>query len=396
MTDPAHVDVQQPAVETRHVPAAALRFRADPAQFAPPAEDSDVYPVEILARTGRPVEHWLWGRVVHDLAGMRHKPRVPIDWAHDGDEMLGYADKFSTADGNLRITGALVPYGDGDRAHAIAHKGRNGCPYQASIDFRGEGIRAEELGQGARATVNGYEIEGPALIFREWPLRAVALCESGVDEGTEATFSPDDQQIIPITIERHTMSQTQQTTTPDPAADEKRGVLRSIARLFGVEQSAPPPAAGADPPADTAARGEGQGAAPAQPQGASDGSDTPAAALSGTAAPAGDPSGRPLDAQRFIDAFGDKGARWCLEGKTFEEAALLALEETRQERDRLAERLSQARVELGDTEPAEFRDAEETPQERRAKRFTGKLGGRLGTYAASLELPNRRGNGSGR
>jgi hypothetical protein len=147
--------------------------------------------LRMVARSGQPIEHWFWGRVVHDLAGMRlHKPRLPVDYVHDPKEVIGYLNHFSAESGDLVTSGALVPFKDSDRATEIMHKQAQGVPYEASINFGGDGLRVEEVPAGQSVAVNGYDFEGPGIVIREWPLRGVAICPYGADMHTEsATFA---------------------------------------------------------------------------------------------------------------------------------------------------------------------------------------------------------------
>lgn len=145
-------------------------------------------PVRLVARSGKPIEHWFWGRIVHDLAGMHmSKPRIPIDYVHDSKEILGYLNRFDSSSGDLVTSGALVPFKESDRATEIMHKMREGVPYEASINFGGDGILLEDLPDGMIATVNGTQLTGPAVIVREWPLRGVAICPYGADANTESS-----------------------------------------------------------------------------------------------------------------------------------------------------------------------------------------------------------------
>jgi hypothetical protein len=116
-----------------------------------------------------------------------HKPRLPIDYVHDDKEILGYLNHFDSKSGDLIVSGALVPYKESDRASEIMHKHRQGVPYEASMNFGGDGIKIQEVAQGEVADVNGYQFEGPGIIIREWPLRGVAICPYGADQNTESS-----------------------------------------------------------------------------------------------------------------------------------------------------------------------------------------------------------------
>jgi hypothetical protein len=116
-----------------------------------------------------------------------HKSRIPIDYVHDAKEIVGYLNKFDATSGDLVTSGALVPFKDSDRATEIVHKMKAGVPYEASINFGGDGIKVEEVADGMVAQVNGYQFDGPGIIVREWPLRGVAICPYGADANTESS-----------------------------------------------------------------------------------------------------------------------------------------------------------------------------------------------------------------
>ena len=146
-------------------------------------------PVSLVARSGKPIEHWFWGRVVHDLAGMQlHKSRLPIDYVHDSKEIVGYLNHFDIGTGDLVTSGALTPFKDSDRATEIIFKSKAGVPYEASINFGGDGIKVQEVGPGEVTQVNGAEFEGPGVVIREWPLRGVAVCPYGADMNTDSSL----------------------------------------------------------------------------------------------------------------------------------------------------------------------------------------------------------------
>ena len=170
------------------IPAKACTLSVGEFTLGDNGEGSKSAPVRLTARSGKPIQHWFWGKVVHDLAGMRlHKPRLPIDYVHDDKEILGYLNHFDSKSGDLIVSGALVPYKESDRASEIMHKHRQGVPYEASINFGGDGIKIQEVAQGEVANVNGYQFEGPGIIIREWPLRGVAICPYGADQNTESS-----------------------------------------------------------------------------------------------------------------------------------------------------------------------------------------------------------------
>ena len=179
-----------PIFDPASAPASAFQLTGGAVAFEAASAPGDTIPVRLLARTGQPIEHAYWGRIVHDLSGVQAKETVPLDHRHDPYQVIGFG-KAAVESGDLWVSGALVPFQSDDVAAEIAYKASRGVPYEASIDFRGQGIVLEELGVGAKAKVNGYTLEGPAVIVRKWPLRAVAICECGADPGTKAQFSDE-------------------------------------------------------------------------------------------------------------------------------------------------------------------------------------------------------------
>jgi len=170
------------------IPAAACVLAVGEFELGDNGANAKTAPVRLVARSGKPIEHWFWGRIVHDLAGMHlHKSRVPIDYVHDSKEIVGYLNKFDATSGDLVTSGALVPFKDSDRATEIVHKMKAGVPYEASINFGGDGIKIEDVLDGMVAQVNGYQFAGPGVIVREWPLRGVAICPYGADANTESS-----------------------------------------------------------------------------------------------------------------------------------------------------------------------------------------------------------------
>lgn len=169
------------------IPSAACQFAGGEVVVGDNGDNAKTAPVKIKARSGQPIEHWYWGKVVHDLSGMRlHKPRLTIDYAHNDSEVLGYLNHFDSESGDLMASGAIIPYTEGDRASEVLFKMGQGVPYEASIFFGGDGIKIQEIMQGELTQVNGYDFEGPGVIIREWPLRGVAICPYGADANTES------------------------------------------------------------------------------------------------------------------------------------------------------------------------------------------------------------------
>ena len=288
------------ARRTGSVPASALRMVVGPFELGDNGEGAKSAPIRMKARTAQPVQHWFWGRVVHDMAGMRlHKDRLPIDYVHNPAEVIGYLNHFRADTDGLEVSGALVPYKDNDRASEIIHKARAGVPYEASIYFGGDGIKVEEVAQGQVTQVNGFQFAGPGIVIREWPLRGVAVCPYGADMNTRSELAQGESIHVTFTnlVAQATAGKETEMSEPKPA------------------EAGPPIPATA--PAVDAPKTELAAEAPK----AVDAAQTPPA-------PPAEPgvvelSDARAECKAFLDAFGPKGGEWFAAGKTLAEAQAL-------------------------------------------------------------------------
>lgn len=308
---------------TKSVPTAALRFNiGEVAIDNRNGENAKSAPVTLKARSGQPIEHWFWGKVVHDLSGMKlHKQRLAIDYNHNADEVIGYLNHFDITSGDLIASGALVPYKGEDRATEIIFKSQQGVPYEASIFFGGDGIEVEEIGDGEEADVNGYKLQGPAAIIRSWPLRGVAICPYGADANTETRLAEGGDSKT-VTIKR--------------SKGENMGTELTEGAVAPVEATA-----------EEAAKKAAEEKAKA---------DAEAAAVEAEKLKAAQLAAKP--GQKFIDAFGrEKGGAWFAEGLSFEDAERAFNAEIRAENAALKQKLDDATKRLAafatvGTEPA--------------------------------------------
>lgn len=197
--------------------------------------DSKTAPVKVKARSGKPLEHWFWGRVVHDLAGMRmHKPRLALDYAHNDAEVIGYLNHFDSSSGDLMASGAIIPFTAGDRADEVLFKMGQGVPYEASIFFGGDGMKIEEVPEGASTQVNGYQFDGPGCVIREWPLRGVAVCPYGADQNTETTTMSGGKTYSAENVSTKGVTEMKE----DQAVEVKAGEEAKAVELAAVETEA--------------------------------------------------------------------------------------------------------------------------------------------------------------
>lgn len=320
------VDVQ------REIPAKALTAPLAEMQFGDNGDGAKTAPISMVARAGTPIEHWYFGKVVHDFAGMKHKDRIPIDYVHSEADVIGYVNKFDAASGDLRLSGALVPFKDSDRATEVIFKNRAGVPYEASIDFR-DSIVMEELQQGQAATVNGNLVEGPATIIRQWTLRGVAVCPYGADPNTSSQLAGSETVVVTV------------KTEGQPMATEETTVVEETTEAAAAEVA----------PVETESQAEPVEVVPAE-----------AATQANT------------EGMKFLKAFGQQGAQWYVEGKSFEDAGLLFAQ---QQTDRISQleaanadlekRLAAALKAGGESSAVDFQPGEKNDNAH--KGFAGKI-----------------------
>jgi hypothetical protein len=192
-------------------------------------------PVQFVARTSQPINHPWWlknfgGPVVHDFAGMSAKAKVSIDYEHD--DPIGYANKFSVMDlqvGDqkmpcLTVSGAIIP--DDEVGADVLKKAKFGIPYEASIDFDGDGIEVEPVAEGEVVDVNGGKFTGPGAVVRKWPLRGVAVCRRGADGNTAAKFGANEIANVTVITKEVSVSsyssQSDSTSTRESTLKDER------------------------------------------------------------------------------------------------------------------------------------------------------------------------------
>lgn len=219
------------------IPRRACELRAEFAHIGDNGENAKSAPVRLLARSSQPIEHWYWGNVAHDLEGynLNGKSRLPIDFDHDTGEAIGYLNKFEVTDEGLYASGAIVSTQDGDRASKVISQMHAGIPYEASINFGGDGIEVEQVPAGKSATVNGYELAGESMVVRKWPLRGVAVTLYGADGNTSTNLLADGGTVAAKVItqkqEEGDMPDTEELSaegsTPVEAVNEAAEVAQS-------------------------------------------------------------------------------------------------------------------------------------------------------------------------
>ena len=337
---------------SKSVPAAALHFRAGVVDFTKHANAAiGSSNISMIARSGQPIDHWSWGMVGHDLEGVKVKDKIPIDYSHDTGEIIGYLDSFEVTGDGLRAGGKLVSFTETDRAAEVAYKSREGIPYEASINFGGDGIEVEQVDEGETTEVNGYTLTGPAAVIRSWPLRGVAVTPYGADANTESEIFNSGGDVAVDFINRNEVTtMASEQSTADVAVDDQ--VENSI-KETDADQVDEETAEAVDDTAidetDEAAEAEPTAEADADAEAVDNESSEPAEAAALSLA----------DGQRYLERFGEAGAVWFVEGKTFGECIDLhieglesELEHLRDEKGELRQRV--AAVDRGEDDPLGF------------------------------------------
>lgn len=340
--------------ETKQVPTKALRFGVD-VQVGSNGENAKTAPITITARSGEPIEHWFWGRIVHDLAGMRlSKPKIPLDYCHDEESVIGYANHFDVSTGDLVAGGALVPYSvdPEDKASEVIYKSQAGIPYEGSIFFDNP-MSIENVPDGMSVQVNGRTFVGPLAVVRQWTLRGIAVCPYGADANTEAEVEMSAGRTVAVNV-FHTETKQMSTQTVEAPAVE----------AAAIEDTKPVEVAATE-------------------------AEAPAVEVVAEVSEAAPEVPAQSEGQKFLSAFGPKGGVWFAEGKTFSEAQSLFNSEVVAERDALAAKCSDLEKKLsasrGEASPVSFQTEEVKPSAEQTKLATN-LGPNLGKFAAGITI----------
>lgn len=331
------------------MPAAALRFDRAAFQFAKNDKPADPkpnasgrpepVPFSMLARTGDPITHWYWGSIVHDMAGFTpRKDTVCIDYCHDPQSILGYADKQVATDEGLTLSGMLTPFSNDDRASEIIFKAANGVPYESSIEFDYSSV--EFLQDKAAAQVNGKTFTGPGYIVRQWTIKGTAVCPYGADGKTSTTFAADD----PLKTRSATLFSKEDTMTTK------------------VTEGGTEPAPDAKP--------------------------TPAPTTELTAAD--HKASLTAGLKKFTTKFGaENGVTWFTEGKTYEEALELHIAAQTETNKKLTADLEAANTKLANAPQGEAAPVSTSDAEKGAKSLatTAPNVSGIAKFAAGLKMP---------
>lgn len=369
-------------MKMKKIPARALRFDASVEVAEVQAEEAvagtkglATVPVTLRARSGEVVNHWWFGRCVHDFAGMTPAAdTLPLDYCHSCDDVIGFSDKQDVTSGELVMAGKLVPFHEKDRASEVIHKGSQGVPYQASINFDPQALVIEEVSSGMTVTVNGKELIGPLTIFRQWKLRGAAVCPYGMDSHTSVQFSEkDDRQLDVQCLGELTAEPVEKPAEVPPEVKPEEKPETELSVEVKPETEIKPEVV----PTELTA---GSAVIEIEIKPKTELSDKPIAPV----VPA--PNGK-----QFLEAFGDVGGKWFAEGKSFDEAQTLFTNSLKDQVTALkktnAEQAALLTANRGEQSPMTFSSAEETVVPKVTVISTLPEGS--AKFAANIKMPRR-------
>ena len=284
--------------DRENVPASACQFTADVDVSDANGKKADTYPFSMTARRGNAIDHPYWGRIVHDLEGMHlARGRVSVDLDHDPKRVVGYANRFDVSTGDLKVSGALVPYGD-DAAKELLYKASKGVPYEASISFGGSNIELEQVEEGESVEVNNTTFDGPGVVVRSWPLRSIGIVQSGADQWTATEFSAETEDSISVTWTEKKEAGNMANENATPAETEMELANNANENAGAVE---------AVEAVDTA------------PDLHTEESEADASKVAASDVDT-ELTNRRSEGQRWLDVFGEAGARYFALGMSWDEA----------------------------------------------------------------------------
>ena len=344
--------------EVKNVPESAFKLQASQITFNQvEGEDAETYEITMLARSAGAIEHWFWGdQVVHDMSGMQVGEKIPIDFNHE-PEVIGYLDKFEQTAEGLQVTGKLVSFQPDDRAAEIAFKAKNGIPWQASINFGGDGIEVEQVAEGITTQANGREFTGPATVIRSWPLRGVAVTPYGADAGTESTVLNDDGEHA---VKFFNQGDQEMADTTETVVDENQAeAVAENCDECGQEIVA------SDENQEVETAQESDELENNEPENDDEQADQVADEVAETDAPAEVAEAAALNqstGKRFVELFGNQGAIWFIDGKTEKQCFALHTQQLAEQLHALKEENETLRnnvgVDRGEDAPLAFSNAD--------------------------------------
>jgi hypothetical protein len=335
---------------TRRVPLNALYFAADvtvvdaasvPAD--PPASPPPPKSITIRARTAGEAYQGFWGRCVHDMAGyLPPTSPIPLNFNHDRDNLIGVIPTAPTIDaGELVAAAQIVPFTDADQAAEIIYKGKQGVPYQASVQLDLPTLIVEEVEANITVNVNGQDFTGPLVVFRQWGLAAISICPFGADSNTSVEFRRGDEFDVTCFSAQGSPSMDDTATSTTPPAEEKKPEPSAFAAWAKDNFAMDEADMNDEQKAKFMAAFEAAPKTEEQPPEENSEETPPEDAKKDDFA---------ATAKRMLTDFGATGAVWAAEGKSYNEAAGLFRTEQATQLTAAKTRITELEAKLADFE----------------------------------------------
>jgi len=152
---------------------------------------------EMTAYSGGPMQPSGWYQddpIILDLAGMQiGAGSIPIDADHYRD--IGHTTKIEKSATVLTASGILSGYSPDEEddeaiaARRIVRMGRNGFPFQASVQANAVRKQIVYVAAGETVNVNGRVFSGPVYVARASILKKIAILSLGADAETQTTIA---------------------------------------------------------------------------------------------------------------------------------------------------------------------------------------------------------------
>jgi len=171
------------------VPNSAFSFIDSESQFKID-EDQNVH---IVGLSGKPLDHWYWGKFSIDLKGMSaDKKFYPILSDHNTSAKIGFSGKPVIE--NNQLVHKSIQFLDTPSALEFKELSKQGFPFEASI--YGKPTELKQISDKEEVEVNGYKLRGPAYVWTKWVYKETSAVVFGADADTKSkVLSESDEQI---------------------------------------------------------------------------------------------------------------------------------------------------------------------------------------------------------
>lgn len=188
--------------------------------FAEAGDEQEAGRFRIVAYSGKVIpEHWLWGNVAFDLAGLKFDRRkTAVLEEHFSANRIGFTTKQQIR-GKVIVEGKFL---NNPRAQQTRQDIEDGFPMQASL-YVPPGL-IEHVREGESAEVNGQKLKGPGTVFRKATIKEVSMCALGADSHTQSrTFAEGEREIQFNVLEKERIM------------DEQTSIAELTAETFAAE-----------------------------------------------------------------------------------------------------------------------------------------------------------------